>query len=136
MRLFTFTILVVVVVWFKEINGELCTPEQQGSVVIILLHTGEPGLNVTILTDLPLDGEICAGQSVNFSCRINSGYIATKHQWIVDNKEPVTRDRSHVIQVFSKVKVTCIVTAILNRDPSNKTVTARDSVIALPGGKS
>ncbi|XP_065884455.1 uncharacterized protein [Dysidea avara] len=115
MRLFTSTILVVVVVLFKEINGE-------------------PGLNVTILTDLPLDGEICAGQSVNFSCRINSGYIATKYRWIVGNKAPVTGDRSHVIQVFRKVKVTCIVIAILNRDPSDKTVTAGDSVIALPGG--
>jgi len=90
---------------------------------------------VTITSDSPLDGEICAGQSVAFLCSITSGYIAIKYQWRLGNEGPKTGDSTLVIKVFSKVKVTCSVTAIHSQDPSDENVTASSSVIALPGGK-
>jgi len=108
--------------------------------MIIQLHTGEP-LNVTITSDSPLDGEICAGQSVKFSCVINSGYIATEYQWTVSNEEPKIGGSTYVVKVSSKVNVTCTVTAIPSErfppseDQSDGNVKASSSVVALPGGK-
>jgi len=90
---------------------------------------------VTITSDPPLDGEICAGHSVKFSCNINSGYVASKYQWTVGYEEPKTGDSTCVVQVSSEVNVTCTVTAVSSQDSSNGNIKASSSVIALPGGK-
>jgi len=98
------------------------------------LHTGE-SLNVTISADVPLNGEICVGQLVNFSCSISSDFIAIRHQWIVGNNEAVVGGSKRTVQVLSEMKITCIVTAIHKQDQLDAHVTARSSVVASPGGK-
>ena len=94
-------------------------------------------LRVTISASPPLNGEICVGETIAFTCHVlNSDHHQQyQYQWSIDEEIPTIGDHTYTIQVPSQsvFNVTCGVYARLN--DTNNTTYGANTITVQPSGK-
>ena len=77
-------------------------------------------LNISILTDPPLNGLICVGQNITLTCDVTNVHHVQQYLWLIDgedggqNAAKLSRTYTLTIHSLSTVNVTCKVYAQVN----------------------